>query len=208
MDNISYGSDGTTALISQQNKYTVKGGGNFRGEGGLTELSGDITSSYTSATANGPLAGTTVGPVNVKTYYKISGADSLNYGLVSTSSSFGFSFSVTSFYTPAWGFPTQPTLNVPYTRSYTVTTEATATVPGSSLAQSTTVTYLGVEQVSVLAGTFAACKTRLETTSSGQTTVTYNWIVAAGRLKGHTLKTEDASGKKILEAKVLLLNGS
>ena len=156
MDNNIYAADGTTVLLSQQNKYTVKSGGNFRGTSGLIELSTDNTSTYTSAAANGALAGTTVGPTNVKSYYQIGASEVTNYGLVSTVTVFGASFATTSYLTPAAGWPTNPTLNTPYTKTYTVTTEATAGIPGTSVSQTETRTYQGVEQVTVPAGTFAS----------------------------------------------------
>ncbi len=209
MDNNIYGSDGTTVLISGQNKYLVKSGGSFRGEAGLMELSTDNTSTYTSASANGTLGGLTVGPTNVKSYSKLSGANVLSYGLVTTSTVIGISFSATSYMTPAISLPAVPTLNTPYTNTYTVTTEASATTPGSTSTQTVTTTFLGVEQVSVPAGTFSACKTKTESkVGSSAATVSYSWAVASGRLKGHLLKSEDGSGKKTMEAKVLLLNGS
>jgi hypothetical protein len=209
MDNNIYASDGITVLISQQNKYQVKSDGSFRGETGLMELSTDNTSTYTSAAANGSLAGMTVGPTNVKSYSKLSGANVLTSGLVTTTTVLGFSFAATSYMTPPISWPAAPTLNTPYTSTYTVTTEATATTPGSTSTQTVTTTFLGVEQVSVAAGTFAACKTKTETVAgTSAATVSYSWSVASGRLKGHSLKSEDASGKKTMEAKVLLLNGN
>lgn len=203
-----YAADGSTVLLKSQNKITVKSGGNFRGTNELTELSQDTTTTYTSASANGSLAGTSVN-TNVKSYFKANGTDYLTYGLVTTATMpvLG-TYAVTTYVTPAWGWPIAPALNTPYTRTYTTTNEATAYTAASTSTQTVTQTYLGVEQVSVPAGTFSGCKYKSETTVSGTTTVTYGYIVASGRLKGHILKTENAAGVKTLEATVLLLNGS
>ena len=69
------------------------------------------------------------------------------------------------------------------------------------------VTYLGVESVSVPAGTYSACKVKTQTTTNGSTDTSYKWDVASGRLKGLTIKRADANGKKTEEATVLLVNG-
>lgn len=208
MDSNVYAADGTTILLSQQNKYRVNSGGSFRGTTGLSELVTDNTTTYTSAAANGALAGTTVGPVNIKSYSNVVGTEALTYGLVTTTTIVGFSFAITSYFTPPTAWPLTPTLNTPYRTTSTVTTEATATSPASSSAQTVTTTFLGVEQVSVAAGTFAGCKYKTDSTAGATTTSSFSYIVATGRLKGHILKQENASGVRTLEAKVLLLNGS
>jgi hypothetical protein len=66
----------------------------------------------------------------------------------------------------------------------------------------------------VLAGTFAACKAKVETVvvvdvASGSTnpSVNYTWSVGSGRYKGLVVRTADERGVKTMEATRLIVNG-
>lgn len=205
LDSNIYDPTGQTILQKQQAKYTIRSGASFRSESGLTEVNQDTATSFTTAPANGVTAGTTV-LANVKSYSKVVGNDSSFSGVLITSSTAGFSTVATIYLTPALLLPTNPALNTPYARTYTSTVETFGFSQPST--QTLTTTYLGVETVSVPAGTFAACKTKTDTVVTGVAPVTsFSWTVASGRLKGHILKTANANNVTQTEATVLLVNG-
>jgi hypothetical protein len=77
MENGIFATGGVTVLMTQKNMYQVNANTSFRSDSGLTEFYTDNTTTYTNAAANGALAGTTVGQINVKSYYKIIGSESL-----------------------------------------------------------------------------------------------------------------------------------
>lgn len=203
IDSVSYAADATTPLFSQQNKFVVKDGANFRGESGLTEIASLSTVTFSSAPDNGSLAGQTIGPIDVKSYVKTVGTANRGYGYVTTSAA----GAVTSYFLPPTTMPVAPLLNTEYSQTYTRTTEATSTTPQSQTTLTEVLTFLGVESVAVAAGTFSACKTKTVTTTDGASSTAYKWTVAAGRLKGLTVLHTNASGKKTQEATVLLVNG-
>jgi hypothetical protein len=209
VDSSVFAADGTTILQAQQAKYQVRSGASFRSETGLLELSIDTTSTFTNATANGPSAGTTVGPINVKSFSRITATETLNYGVTAVISAGPTTFNTLTFLTPALNLPTSPVLGTPYSRTYSSTVEITGLPSQPPASQTVITTYLGIEQVSVPAGTFSACKQKADTTTAaGVTTTSFSYTVASGRLKGLLLRTEDATGRRTLEAKTLLVNGS
>ena len=203
VQSVSYGADGSTVLFSQKNSFLVKEGGTFRGETGLLEVTSLSTVNFSNAPDNGSLAGKTIGPIDVKSYVKTANSNNLGYGYVTTSTS----GAVTSYFTPATTRPSSPALNTPYRQTYSRTTEATSTADESRTTITEVVTYLGIEQISLAAGTFSACKTRTETTSEGASVTRFQWNVAEGRLKGLGLLQTDTNGKKALEATVVQVNG-
>lgn len=209
MDNNIYGADGTTVLIGQQNKFLITTGTTFKGTGGLTEIKQTNTSSYTSAAANGTLSGTTVGPTVVNSYFNFGGVDSTIYGLTSTTPVGSITATSTITYAPAAVWPSNPSLNTPYTKTFTVTTDTSVLGQGSSasITQTETRTY-STEQITTMVGTFAACKVKTDVTVNGTTTSSFSWTVGSGRLKGHVLKSTNGAGVRTLEATVLLVNGS
>ena len=210
MDNNIYGADGNTVLISQQNKFLITTGTAFKGTGGLTELRQTNTSSYTAAVANGALSGTTVGPTVVSSYFNFGAVDSTIYGLITTPPAIaGFTTTATSTFAPPSAWPTNPTLNTPYTKTFTVTTDTSVfgQTASASSTQTETRTY-STEQITTLVGSFAACKVKYDVTANGTTTTSFSWTVGSGRLKGHLLKSSTGAGVRTLEATVLLVNGS
>jgi hypothetical protein len=211
MDANLYAADGSTILIKSQNAFRITTGTTFKGTGGLTELSQTNNSTFTSAAANGVTAGTTVGPTVVKSYFNFGPVDSIIYGIIATPPvTAGISTVVTSTFTPASIWPTNPALNTPYTQTFVINTEMS--VPGVSLPPTTATTTetrtYSTEQITTLAGTFAACKVKYDLTTAGVTTTTFSWQVGSGRLKGHLLKSTNDAGVRTLESTVLLVNGS
>ena len=210
MDTNIYAADGTTVTLNGQNKFLITTGTTFKGTGGLTEMSQTNTTSYTSASSNGSLAGTTVGPTVVKSYFNFGAVDTSIYGIITTPPAVaGISAVSTATYSPVAVWPTNPALNTPYTKTFTVTldTAVLGQTTSSATTQTETRTY-STEQISTFAGTFASCKVKYDVAVNGVTTTTYSWQVGAGRLKGHLLKSTNAAGVRTLESTVLLVNGS
>ena len=210
MDNNIYGADGTTVLIGQQNKFLITTGTTFKGTGGLTELKQTNTSTYSSNASNGALAGVTVGPTVVNSYFNFGAVDSTIYGLITTPPVIaGLSTTATSTYAPPAVWPSNPTLNTPYTKTLTVTTEVSVLGQNTSTTttQTETRTY-SIEQITTMAGSFAACKIKYDITANGASTSSFSWTVGSGRLKGHVLKSTNGAGVRNMEATVLLVNGS
>jgi len=196
MNNNIYKADGNSIEMTQVHNMVVNGGASFKGTGGLIELA--QTTNVTSGTGSGTTALT-------KTYYSYGATESKSYGILNESTVMGFAITGTVSFTPAMIWPTNPTLGVAYSNSYTMTTETM----GTTVTQpQTDVRTYSAEQITTLAGTFAACKTKYETTVNGTTTTSYGWTVGSGRLKGHILKQTDGAGVRTMEATLLTVNGS
>ena len=196
MNNNIYKADGTSIEMTQVNNIVVNGGASFKGTGGLIELA--QTTNVTSGTGSGTTALT-------KTYYSYGATESKSYGIVNSSTVMGFAVTGTVSFAPAMIWPTNPTLGIPYSNTYTMTTETM----GTTVTQSQTdVRTYSTEQVTTLAGTFAACKTKYETTVNGSSTTSYSWNVGSGRLKGHILKQANGAGVRTMESTLLTVNGS
>ncbi len=193
MNYVDYATDGITVVRSPQINYQVSSGGNFRGESGLTTLTSNQTDNSGIRTTR-------------QSYSKIVGEELLQYGFETSTNISMMPTGGRTYYTPPLGLPTHPALNTLYSRNYASTTVYNGLSPTQHSAETVLVAYLGVEQVTALAGSFAGCKIKTQSTSNGESTVIFKWIVANGRLKGHLLKTEDATGKKTMEAKDLLVN--
>jgi hypothetical protein len=205
MDTNNYDVDGVTVASKGQNTFLITTGTSFNGASGLTEIR--QTNNTTQVT--GPGAGTTVGPSVTKSYFNYGAVDTLTYGSVSTVSLLGFSVVTTSVYTPAAVWPTNPILNSPYTRTVTLKTDISGLGPTTSTTTTQTETFtFSAETVSTFVGTFQACKVRQDVTANGSTTTSYSWTVGTGRLKGHLLKSTNATGVRTTESTVLTVNGS
>ncbi len=109
--------------------------------------------------------------------------------------------SMTSTYTPPISLPTAPQLDKPYTLSWTVhqTAPGMPTIPDLSFNK--TVTFKGIESLTVPAGTFQACKS---IDSIGGT----SWTVAQGKYKNLPLKNISNDGNTISVTTALRLNGA
>ena len=120
----------------------------------------------------------------------------------------GATTSASTYFTPYayTGGPVSPTLGTPYVASFSSTTESGG-VTQPTLAQTDTTTY-GVETITVLAGTFPACKIKVAVTGGTVTDeVSYAWMVASGPYKGLFLRSANANGVKTSEATRLMANG-
>jgi hypothetical protein len=156
------------------------------------------TSNVTSGTGSGTTALT-------KTYFSFGATESKSYGIINSSTVMGISISGTVTFNPAMAWPTNPTLGTPYTNSYSTSIE---TMGVSTTQSQTEVRTYSAEQVTTLAGTFAACKVKTDLTVNGTTTTSYGWNVGSGRLKGHILKQTNGAGVRTMEATLLTVNGS
>jgi hypothetical protein len=197
MNNNMYAADGNTIAMTQVNDFVITGGATFKGTGGLIENA--QTTNVTSGTGAGTTALT-------KTYYSFGATETKVYGIINTSTVLGFAISATVSFDPAMPWPTNPTLNTPYSNTFTVVTEANG-APATSQTRTETRTF-STEQITTLAGTFAACKVRTDATAGGTIVTAYSWQVGTGRLKGHLLKSADAAGVRTMEATALQVNGS
>jgi hypothetical protein len=188
------------------NKYTVKPVTTFKGNSAV-ELQVD-----TAVLVPAPVAGTSVRTFN---YINNTGTEAVYYGTKAetTTSIAGFNIttSVTSSYSPAWRFPFSLTSGQSFTNPASVVTIETNTGTGVTTTtqnQTTTYRFVGVESVSVAAGTFETCRveTSTATTTGGSTTTSSStqWTIASGSLRGLFVKSQDKDGK-VTEAKLVQL---
>lgn len=192
--------NGTTVLTSSS-KYKVNGVVTFK-DNSATELVVDTT------VLTGPGAGTTN---TTKNYSRLTSTVFYTYGQAITTNIPGFgSYDLITYYVPPIQNPLTLELNKPYTQTFTVKMESSSTIVPANfpdVVETTSQTFLGVESVTVPAGTFSACKLKTDTTVAGVTTSYYTWLVASGRYQGMFIKLDNGKGD-ITEASKLLLNGS
>lgn len=111
---------------------------------------------------------------------------------------------------PPISFPTHYTVDIPYVSVSVDHTGGNGTESGST--RHATSTFLGMESVTVPAGTFMTCKIKDESYSGGtKSGFLYNWIVSSGRYAGISIKSDaySATGSSIgtVVALSLQLNG-
>ena len=111
---------------------------------------------------------------------------------------------------PPISFPTHYTVDVPYVSVSVDHTSSNGT--DSTSTRHATSTFLGMESVTVPAGTFMTCKIKDESYSGDtKSGFLYNWIVSSGRYAGISIKSDaySATGSSIgkVVALSLQLNG-
>jgi hypothetical protein len=191
---IRSGATGNEVLTS--NKYTVNGVKSFKGNS-ATELLVETTAT-TNGVAN--LAAT----VNTLYYTALTGTGYTSYGSFIKVNANVAGFSVTTDTTVTF----TPPMTMPYnmgvgsTHAFTTDWITETSVLGSTTVQ--TIRYniqydfVGVETVTVPAGTFETC--RVETTTTGtvngtsSTTKATQWWVGTGPLKGLFVQSRDNAG--------------
>ena len=189
-----------TVTTTQTNKYKVNGSTTFKGNGAV-ELQTDTT------VLTGANAGSAV---TVKTYSQLTSSTYSTYGATVSLTVPGLgNYMLTSSFTPAIQYPVTLAANTPFQQTYTTKSESSLVmVPAATdVTQTTTLTFLGIENVTVAAGTFSACKTKTDTLVNGITGTALAWTVAAGRYQGLNLKFDDQKGN-VVETTKLLFNGS
>jgi hypothetical protein len=202
-----YHTDGTTIIATQQRKFATSNGASFRGRTGLFLVNQVNTTTYSNAAINGTLGGAVM-TTTENNYSSVVGDVRQTYGLTVSNLFQGTTTTASSYFTPYayTGGPVSPALGTAYVASFSTTTESGG-VTQPTLAQTSTTTY-SVEPVTVLAGTFSACKIKVEVTGGATVgNVSYAWFVASGRYKGLLLRSANANGVKTSEATRLLLNG-
>jgi hypothetical protein len=188
------GATGTEVLTS--NKYTVNGVKSFKGNS-ATELLVE-TAAATNGVAN------VAASVNTLYYAALTGTGYTSYGsfikVNATVAGFAISTDTTLTFTPPMTMP----YNMGVGSTHTVDTDwlTETSVLGSTTAQ--TIRYnikynfVGVETVTVPAGTFETC--RVETTTTGtvngtsSTSTATQWWVGTGPLKGLFVQSRDKDG--------------
>lgn len=207
VDGNVYYTDGSTIISTQQLRYATSNTGSFRGRTNLFQLNQVNTTTYTNAAVNGTFGGSVI-TATENSYSSVVGDVRQTYGLTVSTLFQGKTNNVSSYFTPYayTGATVNPALATPYVASYSTTTEVDG-VAQPALAQTSTTTYT-LETVNVLAGTFPACKLKVEVSAaSTPTTVSYGWQVASGRYKGLIVRTANGDGVKTWEATRLLVNG-
>jgi hypothetical protein len=157
----------------------------------------------------GTYAGTTT---SLKSYQQVAASSINTLGTAATVSLPGRAALVVSMvYSPAVQAPLNLALNAPVSQSVSAVTTNSLT-GAMTAATATTLTYQGMEVVTVPAGTFTACKVRSDTvTSSGGSSVSASmtsWRIASGPYQGLVAKTVDNKTSVQSVATKLTLNGS
>lgn len=171
---------------------------------GLAAVETKVETTYVETLAGLPLAGITTTTFN---YGAVQGNEFLDFGTKIQTAANGVVLNSTISYAPASRTPLSWTAGQIFNDTVTVTTELTGlpfAVPNSTAQQSTSLRFVGLEVVTVPAGTFEAC--RFETTENGLTVT--NWSVATGRYAGLFLKIQNSNGRDVVQATRLRFNGS
>ena len=173
----------------------------FNGFDGLWEIQ---TKTNGTVTVTGLVADTTT---EGKVYSKINGSTSSIYGSVITGTTAGaFVTTVKTLYNPPytdnrWSLAAGETGRYPTSGTIysNMLPQQMVNLSGANL-----VKFVGMETVTVPAGTFNACKYE-ESTEDNPTNITTNWLY-----KGHPVKTHTTTpqGSLTIELKSALINGA
>lgn len=110
-----------------------------------------------------------------------------------------------SYSDPPMSFPTHYIVEIPYTSISVSHTSGNGTK--SSSTRHATSTFLGMESVTVPAGTFMTCKIKDESYFGGaKSGFSYDWIVSSGRYAGMSIKADDYSKTGSSIGKVVALS--
>ncbi|MBC3873402.1 DUF4214 domain-containing protein [Undibacterium flavidum] len=129
----------------------------------------------------------------IKSYLNVYDDESLVYGTrVAIDQGYG-NYTVVATMTPPKRTPFTMSANESYTQTYTVTENAVGspfpqTLPDQIVTDK--LTFLGIESVTVPAGTFSACKFKTEVNTNGTTVSSYTWQIADANYRGLTAKIE------------------
>jgi hypothetical protein len=165
--------------ITTNNTVTTEANASFRGVTGLLAMK-----------TVGAVVTTTVpllmaqGTDEIRSYGQVNGDKWIDQGTEVV----GFS---RSYYDPALSWPMNPQVGGSSTQSYTYVLEANG-LPVTRNKQTQTYKILGLEQVSVPAGAFTACKSEITISddSGAPATVSRQWTIASGPWKGITVRSE------------------
>ena len=130
----------------------------------------------------------------IKSYMNVYEDESVYYGSNVTVTMPGFGdYNVIGTMTPPRRTPFTMAVNATDTQTYTFKQEASGlpfpiVLPDQT--QTDKLTFLGIEKVTVPAGTFSACKFKNETTTNGVSGVSYTWQIADSNYRGLTARIE------------------
>jgi hypothetical protein len=199
-----------SATGTTRSNLTVSGGKTFNGQSGLIEFFQDQTTTYT-APATLASAGTT--PTQSRFYFTENGSVTSDFGGTVAASVSTLGITVTTntnvTYSPA-RVDRRYTLAVGGSNTSSTSMTSTSTtnfgsVPATTTALTTTVTYVGQESITIPAGTFTACKFSV-TTSSGTNT---EWVgKGSGAPLQSTSKASDGTAIVLSLTAASRLNGA
>lgn len=187
--NLRSSQDGSMVQESS-NKFVVTSGVNFQGN---STIEAKVDTTIT--------AGAGVGSTNTaRNYFGQSATDEIAYGNVNQTSAAGFTVNSTITFTPAITYPRAQTVGGVRTQTYKASTTvsgAPVSLPATEITQTSSRKFLGIEAVTVAAGTFKACKFEdTVTTGSSAATVATIWFYSGGAASGTLLKqSSTAAGK-------------
>jgi hypothetical protein len=192
---------GSTGNIRYGVNYTVTQNTSFKGNAAVETRA---VTTYIDSFAGLPTVGTAISVLN---YSQIQGAELLNYGSSSQISAAGQTINSITSFAPAVRTFLNWTAGQTLTQTYTSTTESTGlpvAVPPTVTTSTSSTRFLGIENITVPAGTFAAC--RFENTTNG--VVSTSWSAATGRYSGLLLRAQDNATGNAVQATRLRFNGS
>jgi len=195
---IMQGSDQTvTSTTGTVNRLTT-----FNGNSAL-EVQTDI------AVLTGSATGSTS---STKSYQQVLPTSAVTYGAAQTLFSPTQGTLVqTSTYSPAIQSPLSLAINTPFSQTYGISVTS-PTAGSASVSQTQSITFLGMESITVPAGSFMTCKIRSDSQSiTANVAVTMSgtiWRVASGPYRGMTVKSLDNRTGVQAVATKLTLNGS
>jgi hypothetical protein len=189
----------TTGTVKSDN--LVVGPRTFEGIA-ATEVKAVTTTSYT---------GLPVAQTEAYNYVGVNGLTALTYGGTAVVDVMGSTANVKTVMTPPVALPYDLAAGASFTQDVTYTVTTTITVGGMSLPTTTTTmsrhktTFNGVEQITVPAGTFTACKFTLEDTDitaggAGTASVATNWLAVGS---GVPVRNESAGAGGVVNVMAL-----
>ena len=191
-----YGQDGVTPTLTSETSYVTTAGATFKGFVGLYR---QTISSTDRIYLNGIPTSSTARGVS-SDYFGVTDTAILDYGT-------DHGRAGTRTHSPPVSIPRRPSLNVAYKNTYVAVTEGSPIAEENiSFAMTLFRTLVSIEQITVPAGTFQACKMLSvgiveNGPVKGTTNQTTEWSVANGPYKGLPLKligeTFDASGRSL-----------
>lgn len=189
---------GNSVVATSTSKYRINGNTVFQGHNTVESvIETTVTSGQSAGTAN-----------TIKSYGALIGNIAYTYGMSMSMTMPGFgTFDSITTLTPAILIPMNLAVNIPFTQSYiSQTVNSNPLLPVMPpVTVNSSITFLGIEDITVPAGHFSACKMKSET--PGSNNAAYNWLVASGPYRGLNIKTFDGTNNGS-EATKLLINGN
>lgn len=179
-----------SAVQDAKNLHLVTTGVNFRG-----------VSAYESKVDTTITSGVGTGTTNLsRSYFNQTASQSILYGIINQTSMMGFTVDSTIVFDPIVTYPLAQNPGDVHTQTYKMTTTMSGlpvAVPVPDVTQTTSRKFIGIERVSVIAGSFNACRFEDSVNvAGGGSTVTNNWFYAGGAPAGAFLKSSSVADGK------------